>query len=357
VQLAHACHRWGFASVIPASWGEELLASETIRRCALRENRPAIHCACPRVAERLGAHAARLDDTIIWLATPPVATARYVRAHAGPEAVHITYAGGCPGAADASIDQRVTPTELMMAIGARGIDVAAQPTVFEDISPPDRRRHFSAPAGLPDPQHLWGAAAFRVAQPSDVDLSIGIAQLLLTEERLLIDLGALVGCSCRAGSLADDSVATLRSPTPVVRDGVVDVTRAAPAVREAQGDERRVSLSEAPEAVAVHLPRQGAWPRRHSPSKPIFRRQVAWKRQTPRPGAIVARSSASWLALPDRLPILQRPVVRAAIVTAIALATLMLGMLIGMRYASADDVVTGAARIDSPALSSRSRSP
>src|SRR5690242_4097009 len=105
VQLVHACHRWGFSTVVPSSWGDELLAGEVIKRCSTRENRPAIQCSCPRVAERLGANAAKLDDFVFWLATPPVAAAQYIRAHAAAGEVHITYAGACPGAIDASIDE------------------------------------------------------------------------------------------------------------------------------------------------------------------------------------------------------------------------------------------------------------
>ena len=32
VQLAHACLRAGFANVVPASWGDELIAAAVLRR-------------------------------------------------------------------------------------------------------------------------------------------------------------------------------------------------------------------------------------------------------------------------------------------------------------------------------------
>jgi hypothetical protein len=355
VQLAHACHRWGFETVIPVSWGDELLAGEVISRCASRENRPAIHCSCPRVAERLGQHAAKLEQTIMWLATPAVATALYLRAHAGSEPIHITYAGACPGADDASIDQRVTPTELLLAISARGIDIAAQPTVFEDIIPPDRRRHFSSAAGLPDAQRLWEEAAFRLAQPSDIDLSIGIAQLLLGEERLLVDLAPAVGCVCRAGSSHDTD--SLRAPTPVVSLGVVDVNRAPPAMLAS----RTQDGPSAPEAEVIvpEAPSPSGWSRRQSPAKPVFRRHVAWRRQTPRPGAMLARTSASYVAISERRPVLERREVRIAIATAIAVAILALGVWLGRTYALERSVLTGAAVApsDSPGLLSPHRSP
>lgn len=360
VQLVHACHRWGFSTVVPASWGDELLAGEVIRRCSSRENRPAIQCSCPRVAERLGAHASKLDDAIFWLSTPPVAAAQYVRAHSGTSEVHITYAGACPGAIDTSIDQRITPTELLLSISARGIDVAAQPTVFENIIPPDRRRHFSAAAGSPDPQRLWEAAAFRVAQPTDIDLSIGVAQLLLSDDRVLIDIAPSVGCICRTTATFDsDPTVVLRSPSPIVREGIVNVTRSAPAIREPEsrnarrGDFTPVADEETPEIS--RSPAAGA--KRPSPTKIVFRRQSAWRRQTPSPGVIVARTSAVLAALPERLPMLHRVGVRAAIATAVAVAMLTLGIWLGRKWAPTAVLPTGAAPIESSGRLSRSRSP
>jgi hypothetical protein len=329
VQLVHACHRWGFSTVVPSSWGDELLAAEVIRRCAARDNRPAIQCSCPRVAERLGQNAAKIDDSIFWLAPPPVAAAQYIRAHSAHDDVHITYAGACPGAIDASIDQRMSPTELLMAISSRGIDVGAQPTVFENIIPPDRRRHFSASSGMPDVQRLWESSAFRVAQPSDIDLSIGVAQLLLSDDRVLVDMAALSGCVCRADPLSSDAMSILRSPTPVVRDGIVDVGRAAPVIPERLPEARRplldVAHSAGSEPSQIHSPA----PKRSSPMRPVIRRQSAWRRQTPRPSVAVARTSEVLVAVPQTLSILKRSDVRFAIATAVAVASLMLGIWIG----------------------------
>ena len=341
VQLVHACHRWGFSTVIPASWGDELLAGEVIKRCSTRENRPAIQCSCPRVADRLGANAAKLDDSVFWLATPPVAAAQYVRAHANGNDVHITYAGACPGAIDASIDERMTPTELLMAISSRGIDIAAQPTVFENIIPPDRRRHFSTAAGMPDAQRLWEASAFRVSQPSDIDLSIGVAQLLLSEERLLIDMTGQVGCVCRADPVATDASAILRAPSPVVRDGLVDVARSAPVVVEHVPEARRplvdVQPSEEPASKrAADSARPTApVPRRNSPPRPAIRRQSAWRRQSPIAGVAIATASAVTVTVPETGAFLKRTDVRVAIATAVAVASLMLGIWIGRRQSPA----------------------
>jgi hypothetical protein len=329
VQLVHACHRWGFATVVPSSWGDELLAAEVIRRCAIRENRPAIQCSCPRVAERLGDNAAKLDDSIFWLATPPVAAAKYIRAHSTGLDVHITYAGACPGAIDSAIDQRMSPTELLLAISARGIDVGAQPMVFENIIPPDRRRHFSATGGIPDGQRLWESAAFRVAQPSDIDLSIGVAQLLLAEERVLVDMAPLVGCVCRTESPTADPTTVLRSSTPVVREGLVEVGRAAPAVQERRLESLRSRSESSPADTVENAASFPQAPRRNSPARTLIRRQSAWRRPSPRSGVAVSRPSEVIATLSERSAFLQRKEVRYAMATAIGFGILMLGVWIG----------------------------
>src|SRR6185503_21358900 len=53
VQLAHACLRRGFTVAVPASWGDELVAAEALRRLASRDRGPAVMCVCPYVRSRL----------------------------------------------------------------------------------------------------------------------------------------------------------------------------------------------------------------------------------------------------------------------------------------------------------------
>src|SRR5215813_7002732 len=80
VQLAHACLRAGFANVVPASWGDELIAAAVLRRLPNYSAGPVIQCSCPIVAHRLLTAGGDLRPVLLPLVSPPVAVARYVRA-------------------------------------------------------------------------------------------------------------------------------------------------------------------------------------------------------------------------------------------------------------------------------------
>jgi hypothetical protein len=112
VQLTHGLTRLGFDAVVPASWGDELVANACLERCARRDARPAVLCSCPMVAERLLATGTDLSPFLVPLVTPAVAVARYLRALAAPARPRITWIGGCPGAIADEIDERLTPAEL-----------------------------------------------------------------------------------------------------------------------------------------------------------------------------------------------------------------------------------------------------
>src|SRR5690242_2334947 len=91
VQLAHACLQAGYQQVVPASWGDELVAQVVLRR--LEEPRPsaAIQCSCPLVSHRLLASGSDLGPFLISVVAPPVALARYLRSVYSGSGVHITY--------------------------------------------------------------------------------------------------------------------------------------------------------------------------------------------------------------------------------------------------------------------------
>jgi hypothetical protein len=228
VQLAHACLQAGYASVVPASWGDELVAAAVLRRLPGFGHGPAIQCSCPIVAHRLLTTGGDLRPVMLPLLSPPVALARYLRAVSHPTRVRITYVGGCPGAVDASIDIRMSPETLIGMLAEREIVLDEQPRVFESIIPPDRRRYFSQPGGVPSAERLWtdlGSRAF-VEVESD-DFVSEIADHLLAGEHVLMDVAPRLGCVCSgavSGTPAREARASVvaleppRSSAPVVEE-------------------------------------------------------------------------------------------------------------------------------------------
>jgi hypothetical protein len=224
VQLAHACLQAGFANVVPASWGDEIVAAAVLRRLPRFGSGPVIQCSCPIVAHRLLTVGGDLRPVLLPLVPPPVAVARYVRALAQPTRTRITYVGACPGAIDESIDIRMTPGALLAMLAERDIVIEEQPHVFEAVIPPDRRRYRSQPGGVPSAEALWTELGSRTLVEVDGDDFVTeIAQLLLAGKNVLIDTSARLGCVC-SGALNGvrhprGSVISLeppRSTTPVV---------------------------------------------------------------------------------------------------------------------------------------------
>jgi hypothetical protein len=228
VQLAHACLQAGYASVVPASWGDELVAAAVLRRLPNFGHGPAIQCSCPIVAHRLLTTGGDLRPVMLPLVSPPVALARYLRAVSHPVRVRITYVGGCPGATDESIDIRMSPETLIGMLAERQIVLDDQPRVFESIIPPDRRRYFSQPGGVPSADRLWTDLGSRALIDVESDDFVSeIAQHLLAGEHVLMDVAPRLGCVC-SGAVAGTpprearaGVAALeppRSTTPVVEE-------------------------------------------------------------------------------------------------------------------------------------------
>lgn len=227
VQLAHACLRAGYASVIPASWGDELIAAAVLDRLARFGERPAIQCSCPFVAHRLLNVGADLRDALVPLVAPPVAVARYIRAMSKPLSTRITYVGACPGAVDESIDIRMAPAALLEMLAEREILVEEQPQIFESVIPPDRRRFRSQPGGLPAAEVLWnGPGARSVAEIEGDDLVTELAQHLLVDRNVLIDLAPRLGCVCSGASVstkaAEARAAVMAIEPPRASAAVID---------------------------------------------------------------------------------------------------------------------------------------
>jgi len=197
VQLAHACLRAGFANVVPASWGDEIIAAAVLRRLPKFGSAPVIQCSCPIVAHRLLTVGGDLRSVMLPLVPPPVAVSRYVRALSEPGRLRITYVGGCPGAMDDSIDIRMTPEALIAMLSERHIALEDQPRMFESVIPPDRRRFRSQPGGVPTAEILWTESGARtLAEVEGDDFATEIAQLLLSGKNVLIDASARLGCVC-----------------------------------------------------------------------------------------------------------------------------------------------------------------
>ena len=216
VQLAHACMLAGYQSVVPASWGDELIAAAALRALPKFGELPAIQCSCPFVAHRLLAAGTDLRPFLVSLVAPPVAVARYLRAAHAPAKLRITFVGRCPGAAEESIDARLTPEELLAMLADRGIALDEQPRVFDSVLPPDRRRYRSQPGGLPTSDMLLAAsgtsngAARTLVELRGDELPLELAQYLLGGKPVLIDVAGKLGCLC-SGAAPGGSAATGRA--------------------------------------------------------------------------------------------------------------------------------------------------
>lgn len=277
VQLAHACLQAGFQMAVPASWGDELVATECERQLATRGRAPAIQCSCPLVAARLLAAGGELTPFLVPLAAPPVAAARYLRRFAAPGGVHITYVGECPGAVDETIDARVAPADFLDALASRGIQVARQPLVFDSVIPPDRRRHASLPGGLPAPERLWQTDRRTVVELDGESYLSELAQHLVAGECVLLDVAPRVGCACSGAvegtpaAAARRSVTSLeppRAPHPPVNTSVdLHIARALPVLPMAPQTTAPLPSLLAPDVPAQHRPPQPGTgrPRAESP--------------------------------------------------------------------------------------------
>jgi hypothetical protein len=235
IQLAHACMRAGYQHVLPASWGDELIAAATLRELRNHSQAPAIVCSCPFVASRLLAVGTDLRPFLISLMAPPVVLARYLRAAYPQAKLRITFVGRCPGAADESIDARLTPEELLAIFADHHIDLPEQPDAFDSVIPPDRRRYRSQPGGLPAPEMLWlananGGGARSLVELYGDELPVELAQHLLSGKPVLVDVAAKLGCFCSgATGEADPAQARARvvalepprASKPIIDEGVV----------------------------------------------------------------------------------------------------------------------------------------
>ncbi|HTL95374.1 MAG TPA: hypothetical protein VL157_07520 [Gemmatimonadaceae bacterium] len=222
-QLVNACLAFGYDDVIPASWGDELLAVGCLDQLAARDAGPAMACICPLVREQLRG-ASGVSDAAVRLVSPPVAAALYVRATSRVP-LRITYVGDCPGAGHPSIDIHLAPAQFLTLLAERGITPGAQRPVPNENghAARDRRRHYSLPGGVPAPEWLASEGIDRTL----IDLG-DLASLDPAQHggRTLVDLAPRLGCVCSgalAGCAATDARnAVMLHEPPRSGDEVVD---------------------------------------------------------------------------------------------------------------------------------------
>jgi hypothetical protein len=211
IQLARACMRAGFDFVAPVSWGEELLAGRVAEVIEARRPAAVVVANCPFVAESMRATTVRTRT--IASVSPPVATARYVRAAFPDRALFVTYVGACPGATAPDIDKRIGPELFLAGLIDSGIDVTLQPCHLDGQLPADRSRHASVPGGMPDAAWLADRTDARTleAAPTTVD-----AVAATDSPTVVLDLGVACGCACAEMRAAAMRLDPPRSPAPVV---------------------------------------------------------------------------------------------------------------------------------------------
>jgi hypothetical protein len=228
VQLARACLSYGYAFVAPGSWGDELLAERATRCLATGDPGAALLLHCPLV-EATMEEAEPVNLRSCASVSPPVATARYLRAAFARNQVHITYVGGCPGGMSPEIDEQLSPDTLLALLSEAGCAPMKEPSHFDDVVPPDRRRFASSPGGAPAPAYL--AAMLPEATIRDVapETLATVARYRQPNERCLVDLAMAAGCHCAAGAHALQRLEPPRATGSVVNpDVVVDLVPSSP---------------------------------------------------------------------------------------------------------------------------------
>ncbi|MEP7065250.1 MAG: hypothetical protein ABI889_04385 [Gemmatimonadota bacterium] len=208
-QLANACFAGGYDDVIPATWGDELIAGGCLAQLEHRTG-PAIFCACPLVAEQLRG-AQELRRFIVPLVSPPVAVARHLRSLNPEDTLRITYVGDCPGADDAAIDARLSPHELLRTLAKSGIFPASQRPELGEHPAHDRRRFYSLPGGVPSEKWLGAQWPKRTLVDAHAgDALAGLANQTLSRGNTLIDFAPQLGCAC-AGAVSGTDAQNARN--------------------------------------------------------------------------------------------------------------------------------------------------
>ena len=249
VQLARACQTAGFDFVAPVSWGEELIASFLADRLASENGggAPVIAAICPLARDQLVA--TPVETPVLPMVSPPVATARYLRAAFQPRAVHITYVGACAGAQHPDIDVHCLPETLFSRFAKAGIDPARLPRHLDGQLPAERARYASRPGGIPDGNWLLAHAGRRVVEAAPI--TADVVTQLYQDEAVVIDLATACRCVCARDRIAAQRMEPPRSTTPVLGELRVPMTNGEASIPEqdsteaaSEKDDRRARFSE-----------------------------------------------------------------------------------------------------------------
>lgn len=193
-QLVAACTQLGFDAVVPASWGDELLAEATLRHLGARRE-PVVLCACPSV-HAIAGRTPRIARHVLALVSPAVATARYLRMLYAPARVRIVYLGDCAGISSGDIDAHRSVQWVLDALHTAGIDAGSMP----DEPAPGHRRHLSLAGGAPHPDVMRSSVRHQLVSLSGEDAVEMAAARVARGESVLIDLAPATGCGCAGGS-------------------------------------------------------------------------------------------------------------------------------------------------------------
>jgi hypothetical protein len=197
IQLVGAALAIGFDIVVPASWGDELVAELALEELARRLGKPAIFCACQRVLQRLLAKGPELEPLLLRLPPPPVALARYLRETYATRVGGLAFVGRCPSARPPHYDTWFEPQQFLAILRENNLDPSSQPPYLDGVLPPEMRRFRSLPGGVPSSRTLETLPTpYRLVVPEGQNLAVEMASELISGESVLLDPAAALGCTC-----------------------------------------------------------------------------------------------------------------------------------------------------------------
>ncbi len=146
-QVVNASYAAGFRLVFRGVIGDELVAAAYLSLWEDEGWGTVIRSTDPVVVETVRTQYPELVPYLAPVTIPAVAEARYLRAMHGSK-LPIVYAGVSPPVQGGELDGAITFGDLERLFQARDVSVLTQPDFFTRV-PEERRRHLSAPGGMP----------------------------------------------------------------------------------------------------------------------------------------------------------------------------------------------------------------